>query len=195
MAGWWEGLACSSVVSSGTVRVWCCVVKVENCFPRDLTAIIQAAITAKSRAPTMGVLKAMVPKVMSRPWWIRDPPDFPSLDPTPSMAALPFSLLSLESGIKASSFVASKNVYFDTRAKQFCIEPKKTPKAKGVVPKRAVKFASPVSLNSRKEKNAIPVVIKITGEMSALLVQLSFRITVPTNMLTTVATTPIIVRT
>ena len=70
---------------------------------------------------------------------MREPPDFPSREPTPSIAAFPFNLLSLERGMKESSLVASKNVYLDTLAKQFCMEPKKTPKARGVVPRRAVR--------------------------------------------------------
>ena len=119
-----------------------------------------------------------------------DAPDFPSLDPTPSIAAFPFSLHSFERGTNASSFVASKNVYLEALAKQFCIDPKKTPNASGVVLNKAVKAASPVSLKRRKEKKAIPVVRSIRGQIIALLVQLSFLSNVEIKTLTTAATMP-----
>ena len=82
------------------------------------------------------------------------PPDFPRREPTPSIAALPFSLHSLLKGMKAISFVASKRVYLEALARQFCSDPKKTQRASGVVPKRVAKEAK---LESLKKKNAASV--------------------------------------
>ena len=55
-----------------------------------------------------------------------EPPDLPSLEPTPSMAAFPLIFSSSERGIKDISLVASKRVNFDALLRQFCIAPKKT---------------------------------------------------------------------
>ena len=95
------------------------VVSSPNCFPSPLTAITHPAMTPDKITATKGVLRATVPTVTRRPWWIKDPPDFPILDPTQSIAAFPLSLHSFDKGMKASSFVASNKVYLDALAKQF----------------------------------------------------------------------------
>src|SRR3989337_1201229 len=102
--------------------------------------------------PTKGALKATVPETIRSPWWIKDPPDFPTREPTPSMAALPVILHSLLSGIKASSFVVSKRVYFEARATQFCSDPKNTQRASGVLPRNVIANKErSLFWNSRKE--------------------------------------------
>ena len=47
------------------------------------------------------------------------PPDFPSLEPTPSITALALILSSFDKGINASSFVVSKKVNFAERQRLF----------------------------------------------------------------------------
>lgn len=68
-----------------------------------------------------------------------DAPDFPSLEPIPSMAAFPFSLDSLLSGIKAISLVTSKKVNFDALEKIFWKEPKAEAMTNGEVPSAPAK--------------------------------------------------------
>lgn len=153
-------------------------------------------MTRKRIAATMGVLSATVPKNMSKLWWMREPPDFPSREPTPSIAAFHFSLHSLLSGMKESSFVASKRVYFEALARQFCREPKKTHRASGVEPIAIAKEAKLESLKKKKKKNAIPVTSRITGEIMALFVQENLRmIVLEKKTLVTVAMIPIQVNT
>ena len=117
-------------------------------------------------------------------------------EPTPSIAAFPFNLHSLLSGIKASSFVASKRVYLEARARQFCSDPKKTQRARGVMPNQLANEAKLESLKKKKKKKATPVVKRISGEIRALKVQLNLRIMVPEiKTLVMVATIPIHVNT
>src|SRR5579862_2889683 len=125
-----------------------------------------------------------------------EPPDLPRREPTPSIAAFPFSLHSLLKGMKAISLVASNSVYLEARARQFCKEPKKTHNINGDVPRKAETPAKLESLKKKKKKNAMPVTRSMQGEIKALAVQLKRRITVPdTKMLVTVATMPIHMRT
>ena len=107
-----------------------------NCAPSELTAHIQAPKTRAKMIATKGVLIAIVPKNIRRDWWKTEPPDLPSLEPTPSIAAFPFNLLSALRGMKAISFVISKKVNLLALDKIFCIAPKNTHRARGVHPKK-----------------------------------------------------------
>src|SRR5271170_2369129 len=102
---------------------------------------------------------------MSKLWCMIEPPDFPRREPTPSIAAFPFCLHSLLSGIKASSFVASNRIYLEALAKQFCIDPKKTQRASDDVPSKVAMEAKLESLKKKKKKKAAPVTRTISGEM------------------------------
>ena len=98
--------------------------------------------------------------------------------------------------ISICSLVASKNVYLEALARQFCKDPKNTPTARGVAPIQVATLPKLVSLNKIKEKNPIPVVIIMIGDIRALAFQLNFLITVPKiNILTIVAIIPPAVRT
>ena len=135
-----------------------------NCLPRDRTAASHAKIATKMIPPTKGVLNATEPKTIRSNWWKNDPPDLPILDPTPSIAAFPFSLHSELKGIKDISFVTSKKVNFVARDKQFCIDPKKAHITSGVTLKNAQKAPTTgTSLNNKNTKNKIAVTSKTIG--------------------------------
>src|SRR5579883_1820887 len=102
---------------------------------------------------------------------MREPPDLPRRDPTPSIAAFPFCFDSRLSGIKAISFVASNSVYLEARAKVFWSAPKKTAIMIGVLPaKRAGQFIG-VCCKRVKRKNNKLVAPTITGVNKAANVQ------------------------
>lgn len=90
-----------------------------NCFPRDLTALIQPIKKRPKKTPTTGVLIDTDPRVIISDWWINPLPDLPRRDPTPSIAAFPLSLDSGERGMKAISLVVSKKVNLHAREKIF----------------------------------------------------------------------------
>ncbi len=109
-------------------------------FPRVLTATSHPKKIKMIITPTNGALIATVPKKMISDWCIKEAPDLPSLEPTPSIADFPFRLHSLLRGKKAISLVTSKKVNFEALEKQFCIDPRKAVRTSGVVPKAAAIF-------------------------------------------------------
>src|SRR3989344_2587731 len=121
-----------------------------------------------------------------------DPPDFPRRDPTPSMAALPFNFDSVLSGMKEISFVASKNVYFEARHRQFCIDPNKAHIIRGVDPPRTATHVRLEFCRRTKTRNPTRVSNMMIGGMRALVVQETRRMTLPVmNIAVVVAIMPI----
>ena len=51
--------------------------------------------------------------IKSRNWIIKELPDFPSLEPIPSIADFPLILFTGDRGMKAISLVSSKTVYLE----------------------------------------------------------------------------------
>ena len=94
------------------------------------------------------------------------------------MAVFPLSLSSMLKGIKAISLVESKRVNLDALEIQFCIEPKKTTRVKGDVPKTA---KAPIMLSppKKKKKKAQQVTSKMTGVIIAPTVHPNLRINCP----------------
>ncbi len=123
-----------------------------------------------------------------------EPPDFPRRDPTPSMAAFPFSLDSELRGTKATSFVASKRVYLVARAITWCSEPKKILNIRGVEVKKAASCMAHFS-DIVKKKKAAPVRRSIAaGTIAAIVHDLRMKLLVKKTAMI-VAMTPITVKT
>jgi len=163
-------------------------------LPNTVAANIQTAITTRKIRAIKGIELESDPKEKIRPVRKNDPPDFPSLEPTPSIADFPRCLHSSDKGTNASSFVASKSVYFEALLKQFCIEPKKTLSIKGELPKMAAIAERLRSSHRRKAKKAKPETKMTTGVINALNLQPHRLITPPEIKIEViVATDPITV--
>lgn len=167
-----------------------------NCLPREIVAAIHIRTTKTNTAATYGVLAAIVTKKKRSPRWTTDPPDFPIRDPTPSIAAFPFSFDSLLSGIKDISFVASKIVCLQALVMQQWKDPIRTLSINGVAPRIDESQVRFELWKITKTKKVTPVARVITGVTMALAVHERLLIKLPeikTDI--TIATKPIQVMT
>ena len=119
-----------------------------------------------------GAHAMVLEKTIKRICRTRELPDFPNLDPMPSIADLPMIFSSSESGINVISLVLSKTVYLAERTKIFCKEPKNTDKIKGETPKTVM--TNEEFFKKIKEKNPTPVTVTIMGVRRAVAFQPNF---------------------
>ena len=103
-----------------------------------------------------GVAAASDPTAKIKNCWIRAPPLFPSGLPITSIAALPFVLDSLSSGIYAISLQGSNKEYLELLLRIFWAAPTITAIINGVVPRAAV-IGLKKSEKTLRAKNDSPV--------------------------------------
>ena len=128
--------------------------------------LIHMAMTTPRIPPRYGVEADKEPKVPIKICCKKDPPDLPKGLPMTSTAALPLVFDSESNGMYAISLHGSNNEYFAPFERMFCAAPINTASIRGVVPSWAVMGAKN-SGNSVNEKNAAPVVSRVTGVINA----------------------------
>jgi len=143
----------------------------------SLIEVIHIGSIANIKIEIAGEQAAGVIKIIRKSCIRKELPDFPNLEPIPSIADLPFILSFVDRGINAISLVSSNKVYLHALLNIFCIEPKNTQSINGFIPK--IEIEGQKCLKNKNEKNPIPVSIIIKGVIIAAFPHPSLLITLP----------------